>query len=99
MLAAYNTALTRYNVSTRIRRAHGASALTLTDSTTPKLAPFSTSEPASGSSTYTMSPNSACMRQTHDLHALLNLCPHRMFMHPNTLPVTDMALWNRQTPI
>ncbi len=40
--------------------------LTLTDSTTPKLLPFSTSDPASGSSTYTMSPSSACnVRMTH----------------------------------
>ena len=97
MLAAYDVALTRHNVKVCIRGAYGASFLTLTDSTTPKLAPFSTSEPASGSSTYTMSPNSACMRQTCELHALLILRPHWIFMQSNALPLTEMALCHRQT--
>jgi hypothetical protein len=35
---------------------------TLTDSTTPKVSPLVTSEPGSGSSTYTTSPSSLCMQ-------------------------------------
>lgn len=57
--------------------------LTLTDSTTPKVSPFFTSAPTSGSSTYTTSPSSLCIHDEGDIYA----CPNHKI--PNTFLTFD----------
>lgn len=65
--------------------------MTLTDSSTPNVVSFSTSEPTSGSSTNTTSPNSLCGAQIVDL--LCTSCSPTEHRQEKSGQITEGGVW------